>query len=189
MKLELRRQAYLFEARCPSTSYEMALDRSTKLWTAYEKVNRDFFPNDPVYSTTNQSAISTTADHLAYGSAGTGAARVLDVVIGGFATASTVTRVVLQRCNAWLAAGTTAGLSLGFFNDSSPNPTGRFTSGGTQALQGNPSLLFSFNAWNGCVRWVAPPQQEIYVVNGERIAIRSSSGTPTIGDTLVIEEL
>lgn len=188
IKKELRRQAWLHEILSPSRCYNEALERSLKLWTEYEKVNRDFCPDDPVYSIVNAgTALSTTADNLTFQAFSAGQGRILELIIGGEATASAVNRVSVQRAGTSITSNTA--ITPEKFNSRSPAAAGTYGKAGTQALVGNPILSVAFNAFGGFIRWVAGPGEEIYYVNSEVISVRSASGTSVISSTGVFEEL
>src|SRR5262252_434196 len=107
IKKELRRDAWLRELRAPSRCYDEALERSRKLWTAYEQVNRELCPDDPVYSIVNPGAtLSTSADTLTFQAASAGQGRILEIIIGGEATASAVNRVAVQRAGTSITSNT-----------------------------------------------------------------------------------
>src|SRR6516225_6322044 len=107
IKTELRKQEWFRELRSPSRSYGEAIERSWKMWTQYEQVNRDFCPNDPVYSIVNAgTALSTTADNLTFQAAAAGQGRILELILGGEATASAVNRVSIQRAGTAITGNT-----------------------------------------------------------------------------------
>jgi len=188
LKDELRRQEWIRELRSPSRCYEEALERSKKLWTQYEKINRDFCPDDPVYSIINAgTALSTTADNLTFQAASAGQGRILELIIGGEATASAVNRISVQRAGTSITSNTA--ITPEKFNTRSPAAAGTYGKAGTQALVGNPMLSIGFNAFGGFIRWVAGPGEEMYYMNSEVISMRSASGTSTVSSTGVFEEL
>ena len=188
IKKELRRAEWLREMRSPARCYEEAVERSTKLWTAYEQVNRDLCPDDPVYSIINAgTALSTTADALTFQAASAGQGRILEIIIGGEATSSAVNRVSVQRAGTSITSNTA--ITPEKFNSRSPAAAGTYGKAGTQSLVGNPMISIAFNAFGGFVRWVAGPGEEMYYVNSEVISIRSASGTSTISSTGIFEEL
>ena len=188
IKEELRKQNWIKELRSPSRSYQEALDRSFAMWTEYENVNRDFCPDDPVYSIINAgTALSTTADNLTFQAAAAGQGRILEIIFGGEATTSAVNRVAVQRAGTSITGNTA--ITPEKFNSRSPAAAGTYGKAGTQALAGNPMLSLAFNAFGGFLRWVAGPGEELYFVNSEVISIRSASGTSVISSTGVFEEL
>lgn len=188
IKKELRRQAWFQELQTPSRSIEEARERSFKLWTAYEQVNRDLCPDDPVYSIINAGAtMSTTADALTFQAASAGQGRILEIMIGGESTSSTVQRLSVQRAGTSITGN--SAITPEKFNSRSPAAAGTYGKAGTQALSGNPSISLGFNTFGGFIRWVPSPGEELYYVNSEVISIRSSSGTAVCTLTGIFEEL
>jgi len=188
IKKEIRRQMWLQERANPSRTLAEARERSLKWWTEYEQVNRDYCPDDPVYSIVNTgAALSTTADNLTCQAASAGQGRILEILIGGEATASAVNRLLVQRAGTSITAN--SAITPEKFNSRSPNAAGTYGKAGTQALVGNPMLIFSLNAFGGFIRWIASPGEEVYYVNSEVISMRSGSGTSTCSNTIVFEEL
>lgn len=172
----------------PSRTLEEARERSAKAWAMYEQVNRDYCPDDPVYSIINAgTALSTTADNLTFQAASAGQARILELIIGGEATASAVNRIAVSRAGTSITSNTA--ITPEKFNSRSPAAAGTYGKAGTQSLVGNPMLTLAFNAFGGFLRWVAAPGEEIYYVNSEVVSMRSSSGTSTVSSTGIFEEL
>ena len=188
LKRLLQRQNWAHEMRSPSRSFEEAQDRAAKFWATYEQVNRDYCPDDPVYSITKPgTALSTTADALTWQAASAGQARILELIIGGEATSSAVNRVSVQRAGTSITGNSAQTPEK--FNSRSPAAAGTYGSTGTQSLVGNPMLSIAFNAFGGFIRWVAAPGEELYFVNSEVISFRSASGTSTCSSTGIFEEL
>jgi hypothetical protein len=188
IKRQLRWAEVFRELRSPSRCYLEAVDRSHKLWTEYEKVNRDFCPDDPVFSIVNAGvALSTTADLLSTQAAAAGQNRILEIIIGGEATASAVNRVSVQRSGTTFTSNTA--ITPEKFNSRSPAAAGVYGKASTQALVGNPMLSLAFNAFGGFLRWVAAPGEELYGVNSEIISVRSASGISSVSGTVIFEEL
>jgi len=188
IKNELRRQNWLKEIRSPSRCYNEAVDRSFEFWTDYELVNRECCPDDPVYSIVNSAAVlSTTADTLTFKAASSGQARILELIIGGEATASAVTRVGVGQLNATLAGQSS--ITPEKFNSRSPVAAGTYAKANTSALLAGWMLSIAFNAFGSFIRWVAGPGEEMYYLNGEVIGVRSLSGTSTVSATGIFEEL
>lgn len=188
IKREMRKAEWLRELRCPARCYAEAIERSRKLWTAYEQVNRDLCPDDPVYSIVNAGAtLSTTADLLSTQAAAAGQNRILEIIIGGEATASAVNRVSIQRSGTSFTSNTA--ITPEKFNTRSPAAAGVYGKASTQALVGNPMLTLGFNAFGGFIRWVAAPGEEIYGMNSEIVSARSASGTSLVSGTIIFEEL
>ncbi len=174
--------------RRPSRSYAEAMERAWAFWTKYEAFNRDYDPDDPVYSITNGGvALSTTADSLSAQAAAAGQVRILEIILGGEATASAVNRVALQGSGTTFTGNTA--ITPEKFNSRSGAAAGVYGKASTQALVGNAKLLFPFNAFGGYIDWKAAPGEEVYAVNSEILSLRSASGTSTVSATLVAEEL
>jgi hypothetical protein len=188
IKRLLQKQNWMQELRAPSRCFEEAVERSRKFWPQYEQVNRDYCPEDPVYSIINAgTALSTTGDNLTFQAASAGQGRILEIIIGGEATSSAVNRVSVQRTGTSITGN--SAITPEKFNTRSPAAAGTYGKTGTQALVGNPMLSLAFNAFGGFIRWVAAPGEELYYVNSEVIAIRSASGTSTVSSTGIFEEL
>lgn len=188
IKREIKLQNFMRELRSPSRCLEEALERGRKTWAQYEQVNRDYCPDDPVYSIVNSgTALSTTGDNLTFQAASAGQGRILEFIIGGEATASAVNRVAVQRSGTSITGN--SALTPEKFNTRSPAAAGTYGKTGTQALAGNPMLTLAFNAFGGFIRWVAAPGEEMYYVNSEVISVRSLSGTSIVSSTGVFEEL
>jgi hypothetical protein len=188
IKKEIRRQNFMKELRAPSRCFQEAADRARKVWMEYEQVNRDFCPEDPVYSIVNGGvALSTTADTLTCQAASAGQGRILEIIIGGEAAASAVNRPAVQRAGTSITGN--SALTPEKFNSRSPAAAGTYGKAGTQALAGNPMLILAFNAFGGFIRWVAAPGEELYFVNSEVISLRSLLGTSTVSATIIFEEL
>lgn len=188
LKLELRRRAFIQELTRNSRCFEEAMERSRKIWSEYEQVNRDYCPDDPVYAITKAgTALSTTADALTFQAASAGQGRILEIIIGGEATSSAVNRVAVNRAGTSITGNSAQTPEK--FNSRSPAAAGTYGSTGTQALVGNPMQTLGFNAFGGFIRWVAVPGEEMYFVNSEVISVRSLSGTSTCSSTGIFEEL
>jgi len=187
IKKELRRQNWLKEIRAPSRCYNEAVDRSMEFWTDYELVNRELCPDDPVYSIINAgTALSTSADNLTFQAAAAGQGRILELIIGGESTASTVNRLQIGRAGTSITSNTP--ITAQPFNSRSPNAAGTYGKAGTQTIT-NTLLSLAINSWGGFIRWVAGPGEELYYVNSEVISMRSASGTATVSSTGIFEEL
>lgn len=188
LKKSIQRQNWLQELRSPSRCVAEAIERSKKNWAMYEQINRDFCPDDPVYSIVRSgAALSTTADHLFVKATASGQGRVLEIIIGGEATTSAVNRVGFGQMNATLAGN--SAITPEKFNSRSPAAAGTYGHSNTSALLAGYMLSIAFNAFGGFIRWVAAPGEEMYYVNSEVIGLRSLSGTSTCSSTIVFEEL
>lgn len=183
-KLALRVEHFARRARC----YEEALEHARALWSRYEQINRDYLPDDPVYSIINAgTALSTTADNLTCQAASAGQGRILEIIVGGEAASSAVNRLSVQRAGTSITSNTA--ITPEKFTSRSPAAAGTYGKAGTQSLVGNPMLSLAFNAFGGFLDWKAAPGEEIYFVNSEVVSMRSASGTSTVSSTIVFEEL
>jgi hypothetical protein len=188
IKKAIKHRNWLDEMRAPSRCMEEALEKSRKTWTMYEQVNRDYCPDDPVYSNVRAgAALSTTADHIFFKAAAAGQGRILEIIIGGEATSSAVNRVGVAQMNATLANN--ANVTPEKFNSRSPAAAGTYGNANTSAIVAGNMLVLAFNAFGGFIRWVAAPGEELYYVNSEVISLRSLSGTSTCSSTGIFEEL
>ncbi len=188
IKKAIRHRNWMDEMRAPSRCVEEAREKANKTWTMYEQVNRDYCPDDPVYSIVNAgTALSTTADWLTMKSASAGQGRILELIIGGEATSSAVNRIAVGQLNATLASN--SAITPEKFNSRSPAAAGTYGKANTSALLAGWMLVMAFNAFGGFIRWVAAPGEEMYAVNGEVIGGRSLSGTSTCSSTMIFEEL
>jgi len=184
----LRKKNWVHEMNEPSRCWGEAIERSTKFWEKYEQVNRDYCPDDPVYSIIRSgTALSTTADHLGFQASSTGQGRILEIIIGGEATSAAVNRVFINR--AGIGFSGSVAITPVKFNTRSPNAAGTYAQNASQSLVGNPLIILAFNAFGGFIRWVAAPGEEMYYENSEVISIRSNSGTSTVSSTGIFEEL
>lgn len=171
-----------------SRCYEEAVEQALEFWAEYEQVNRDYCPDDPVYSIINSgTALSTTADNLTFQAASAGQGRILEIIIGGESTTSTVNRVAVQRAGTSITGN--SAITPEKFNSRSPAAAGTYGKAGTQALSGNPAFSLAVNSFGGVIPWKAAPGEEVYYVNSEVVSIRSLSGTATVSSTGIFEEL
>ena len=189
IKLGLRTDYYRrFKIDNPARCYQEAVDRALAFWPTYEQVNRDYCPDDPVYSIFRAgAALSTTADHLHLKAAATGQVRVLEYILGGEATASAVNRVAFAYKNATLATPTA--ITPEKFNTRSPAAAGTYGHSNTSALIAGNHLVWAINAFGGFIDWKAAPGAEIYIEDGEVVSMRSLSGTSVFSSTCIFEEL
>lgn len=188
IKNALRAKYFQHEILSPAGSFAEAKDRSAKFWWEYEEINRNFCPDDPVYSIINAgTALSTTADNLTVSAAASGQGRIVEIIIGGEATVSAVNRVSLQRSATALSGSVS--ITPEKFNSRSPANAGVYGKSNSGSLSGNPMLSLAFNAFGGFIRWVAAPGEEVYYVNSEVISLRSASGTSVVSTTIIFEEL
>lgn len=189
-KLALRTK---YRERClsaPARSYEEALERLREFWPEYEQVNRDYNPDDPVYSITRAgAALSTTADHLHLKAPASGQVRVLEIILGGEATTSAVNRIAFERENATLAGA--SAITPEKFNSKSSAAAGTYGSGNTGAILTAATYFYvwAINAFGGFNDWKAPPGAEPILSDAEVAGLRSLTGTSTFSSTIVFEEL
>jgi hypothetical protein len=184
LRAKYKRDAILAPARC----YAEARDRAWAFWPTYEQVNRDYCPDDPVYSTVREgAAISTTANHLHFKSPSSGQCRILEIIIGGEATSTAVNRLAFAQYNATLAGA--SAITPEKFNSRSPAAAGTYGHSNTSALLAANAQAWAINAFGGLIDWKAAPGEEFYFVNGEVCGIRSLSGTSTFTSTVVFEEM
>jgi len=192
LKLLLRQQAKLLELRSPSRTAEEALERSIKQWTAYEQVNRDYCPDDPVYSIVNVGiALPTNADVITCKAPAAGQARVLDIIISAEGTASEFDQVIVWPVGTTLTGNTP--ITPEKFNSRAPAAQGTYGKNSTQAvgLNGNGLISIVYNDLGGFVRWLATPGEELYYINSEVLSFRAGI-TPVTGlmsITVIFEEL
>ena len=188
LKEKWRAQYFKNENRLSGLDIDSVKNRSQAFWQRYELLNRVFDPSDPVYSIINAGAtLSTTADLLTCQAASAGQGRILEIIIGGEATASAVNRISVQRAGTSITTNTA--ITPEKFNSRSPAAAGTYGKAGTQALVGNPMLSIGLNCFGGMIRWVAAPAEELYYVNSEVISLRSASGTSLVSATVIFEEL
>lgn len=170
-------------------SREDFLTRSRAFWAEYEHVNRQYIPDDPVYSGVRAGAtLATTADLWTLTSPASGQVRIVEHMIGGESTASTVLRFAVQIST---GGATPTNQTPEKFNTRSPAAASSFRTAWTTAptLSGNPLVMHAFNTFGGFDRWAPPPGGEVYLVNGEQLSGRSASGTPVVSSHLIWEEL
>lgn len=186
-KTALRKAYYALER---IDSYAAARECAIAFWQRYEQINRDFCPDDPVYSVERTGfSLSTTNDSFTFIAGSTAQIRLLEIILGGEATSSAVNRLLYQRST----GGTTGGgaITPEKFNSRSPSSTTVVdtTWSGQPTLSGNPWLVHPINALGGYIDWKAAPGEEFYLVNSEQMSVRSASGTSTFSETVVFEEL
>jgi hypothetical protein len=160
-----------------------------EFWGAYQAVNDERIPSDPVYTGARGNfTLSTSLDIFTYTSPASGQARVIEVYVGGEATTSAVNRVSFQRST----SGTTAtNQTLELMSTRSPAAAGTSatTWSSQPTLSGAPWYQLGLNAFGGSDRWVSQPGAEFYLVNGEKCSWRSASGTSVVDFTYLLEEL
>ena len=192
-----RREKYLQSAR--PRDYEKMVAEAHEFYAELEDINRQLIPEDPYYSKAVAGvALSTTNDYLELGAAAAGQLRVIEVFLGGEASATAVVRVNFSRVTSQGTGTAPTAYTPEKFNTRSPAASGTYygalgavvTWATAQAtLATNPILIFAFNAFGGSDRWVAQPGEEIYCVNAEFVSMRSASGTSVCSASVVVEEL
>ena len=189
LKTILRRKYAQAVRQSLGESNDRFLSRSQAFWEEYESLNRQWIPDDPVYSGNRSGvALSTTADLWTLSSPSAGQVRILESYISGEATSSASCRVAVQRST----GGTTpSNQTPEKFNTRSPAASSTFatTWSAQPTLSGNPTIMQVFNAFGGSDRWVPSPGEEIYLVNAEILSCRSSNGTSTVSAHVIWEEM
>lgn len=198
-KQELRRAHYLHNVsarfRRPIDRYQAAIEDARKCWGAYEQVNRDFLPDDPVYSAArNGFTPGAGSDIFTFSAVASRTYRVLELIHGSEGTASAATRA------GWAASsgGTTGGGGVTPEKFNANSPTSMFTSSNlfttwsaqpTSPASGRAYIVvFGWNAFGGFVDWKAMPGEEIYHTN-EQASWRNLAGTAVRSDTVIWEEI
>lgn len=195
-KAALRRQHFL---NAPTRrfrgmdAYHAAVESARSFWAIYERVNRDYCPDDPVYSVA-RSGFTPSADDdiITYQTPASRKWRLLELIIGSEGTASAASRAI------WTVStgGTTetgGNVPEKFDPDS---PTSMFTTaeivfnwGTNPTVSGQPKLALAWNALGGFIDWKAAPGAEIYHRNSEQVSYRNMAGTAVISTTVIHEEL
>lgn len=180
--------------RCVTRGYDDAFESAMEFWRFYEQVNRDYCPDDPVYSVI-RAGITPVAgsDYFTFITAASIQVRYLELIIGSEGTASAAARAVFQRST----GGTTGGgaQTPEEFNQLSPAASSWwsniYTTWSAQpTLSGNPYMVFGWNALGGFVDWKAPPGAEIYQQgSSEQVSFRNAAGTAVVSVTAIIEGL
>jgi hypothetical protein len=191
IKLELRRQEWINERNHPSRCFAEAKERAWTFWTEYEQVNRDFCPDDPVYSIANVAgSLVSTSDFLGFTSPASGQIRILDLLFGGEGTASThTTRLSVVRTSS-VGGGTI--VTPEKFNSRSPAAAGAYRSNvNSITVTGNPLLVMALNSFGAFIRWFAAPCEEVYAINGEILGLtKLTNGVGgSVTSVAVFEEL
>lgn len=179
-------------ARVHARSYDEALERGQRFYELYEQVNRDYLPDDPVYSVT-RSGITPVAgsDYWTFLAVASRQWRLLEVIIGSEGTASAAARAAVGISS----AGTTSGgaQTPEKFNTNSPaslfSTTNIVTTWTAQpTAPTNWKLVWAWNALGGFVDWKAAPGEELYFLN-EQVSFRNLAGTAVLSVTAIWEEL
>lgn len=200
LKTEMRKQWADFNGRLKAPEFDDGqwregwLALSNAFWMEYEQVNRDYIPDDPVYSITLMGVTASTAAIWAeYKPSATGQARVLESYFGGEATSSTVERI-------GFFVATTAGVTPTAYTPNKMNQMSAAAAGTaataytTQPVfPTNPSFVHAFNAFGGTDRWVPQPGEELYVHGqgtvGEPGDWQPKAGTAVMSSHGMVEEM
>jgi hypothetical protein len=185
-KLELRRAHLLEHPRC----YAEAVEQAMRFFEKYERVNRDFLPDDPVYSVTRSASITIGNDILTFSAVASRQWRLLELIAGSEGTSSAAHRDVWQRSTSGATGG--GGVTPEKFNTNSPasmfTSSNLFTTWTTQpTLAGAAILSFGNNNLGGYYDWKAAPGAEINHVN-EQVSYRAVAGTAAAWSYTVIYE-
>lgn len=180
----------IYHDLAPLSSYAAICEQARVFWERYEQINRDFCPDDPVYSVVRSGfTFSTSNDAFTLICGSAAQMRILEIILGGEATSSAVNRQGVQRST----GGTTGGgaVTPELFNSRSPAATTvcDTTWSAQPTLSGNPWLVLPINALGGYVDWKAAPGEEFSLINSEQCSLRSGSGTSTFSETIIFEEL
>lgn len=174
-------------------AYRLARDAAWRFWPKYERINRDFLPDDPVYSVarTGYTTVATT-DIITYQTPASRKWRVLEVILGSEATASAAHRIVWQVST----GGTTetAGNVPEKFDIDSPSSmfgTADIVFNWTTqpTLSAQPKLTWAYNELGGYFDWKAAPGAEVQHRNSEQASYRSTTGTGVISTVVIHEEM
>jgi hypothetical protein len=185
-KAELRLAHKRRRPRC----YAEAVAQAWEDWRRYEQLNRDYLPDDPVYSVANNKTPAATDDLVTFLAVASRSYRVLEIIIGSEGTTSTACRAVWQTTT----GGTTiTGRVPEKFNANSPASMFSATTCAIgwathPTVTGNPKMTWSWNSLGGFIDWKAAPGEEIYHTN-EQASLKNQAGTAALGYTAVIEEL
>lgn len=172
--------------------YHKAQEIAFAFFRRYEQVNRDFCPDDPVYSAVRAGVTPSAGNDLfTYLAVASRQYRFLELIVGSEATASAAHRIVHQTST----SGTTSGgaVTPEKFNTNSPaslfSTTSIVTTWSAQpTLSTNPKFIFPYNELGGFVDWKAAPGEEDYRTN-EQVSQRNAAGTGVLSITSIWEEL
>lgn len=195
-KAELRRQHAADETARRfrgMDAYQAAVEAAWRFWPIYERVNRDFCPDDPVYSVARAGYTPAADDDIiTYQTPASRKWRVLEIILGSEGTASAAQRAI------WTVStgGTTetAGNVPEKFDADSPASmfgTGEivFNWSTNPTVSGQPKIVFAWNGLGGFFDWKAAPGAEVYHRNSEQVSFRQMAGTAVFSCTVVHEEL
>ncbi len=148
-------------------------------------------------ATADGAQLSASGYHALRTAAATDMARIVEVGVQGEATSSTVNQMALRRHTTHATTPTNrvpaplnpysqVSVFQGFIT-ASTNPT-------VAALATIQHVInLSFNAFGGLARWVAAPDEEIYLItataNNDEISLASVSGVGLVSSHYVVEEM
>lgn len=170
-------------------SFDDAVRISRENWADYDSINERYCPWDPCYSGTRAGVtLATTTDLATLTCGGSGELRVIEAFMGGESAASAVERLAMQRST---GGATPTNQTPEKALTRSPAAVATFATAWTTqpTLSGNPFIWLSANTFGGTDRWVPTPGEEFYLVNGELVSFRSSSGTSVVSFHVVWEEM
>lgn len=187
-KAELRKQHAAYRAR----TYDEAVERAVRFYERYEMLNRNYAPDDPVYSVA-RAGITPVAgsDYMTFLAVPSRQWRLLEVIIGSEGTASAAARAAIGRSTGGATSG--GAVTPEKFNSSSGtslfSTTSIVTTWTTQpTAPTNWELVFSWNAFGGFVDWKAAPGEELYYLN-EQVSFRNLAGVAVLSVNAIWEEL
>ncbi len=132
-------------------------------------------------------ALSTTADLLTLIANVNRSFRILEISIGGMATASAANELLVMRSSAGVTpSGAVTPVPTNANNGAAALTTA--TAWATQPTAGVALLRLPVNSNGGIYRWVARPGGEIDVSGSGQISLRSAVGTGTISFHIIVEE-
>jgi hypothetical protein len=174
-------------------AYHAACDAARKFWSIYERLNRQFRPDDPVYSVVRSGFTpAANADMVTFQTPASRKWRLLEIMLGSEGTASATARQAWQVST----GGTTetAGNAPEKFDIDSPSSM--FTTAEIvfnwsthPTLSGQPKLNFAYNALGGYYDYKLAPGAEVYHRNSEQVSYRNIAGTAVLSFTVIEEEL
>jgi hypothetical protein len=191
MRLEHARNDIASRFSRAEDQYKMALEAAISFWTQYELLNRNYCPDDPVYSVSfSQTPTAATDDLTTFLAIASRQWRILEIIIGAEGTASAAARTILTRST----GGTTAtNKTPELFNPNSPTSMFGTTNIAVDwtthpSTTGAPILSWGYNAFGGFIDWKPAPGEEYNVVNTQ-VSLKQQVGTPALSHTVVWEEM
>ena len=136
---------------------------------------------------------STSDDNWTLDAVDAGIGKVKEVYWGGEATTSTAMRTRISRANAEAGSQTNGNVSEFGGADQPANKVDFVTTYGTTqpTLASADLFAISWNAHGGVVRWLADPDEEIWLITGQTldlISCRNSTGTATSSYGVIWQE-